>query len=329
MRTALALTFTFVFATLAHPTDGPVPCLGNNICTGILHEDPSKVWLSNILGIKETKLVVVIKGPDKAKVLKVCIVGQYCKIFGDSATNCDIPKCMELSDIVAVEKNRDYSGLNASEALLTIRTRFGAVVVAKDDSDCCRGTARFRSDRIELGSPGNLAASLQGAFETAEGDVIVLSVPGARGMPDLYYVFLVNRIKMIDITPQDFGVNDDGVFKATQKGREIFFDLGWHDGKRKRAFYRAGVIYMGLNNSGATTLPKRDCAYVLNELARCEQITDCENVSDKIAMAVQRGLYALENKPVFKGDNFYRLCKSVCIGQNYNAAPAREVLCGY
>jgi hypothetical protein len=109
---ALALAVTLIFVTLAHSTDGPVPCLGNNICTGMLHEDASKVWLSNILGIKQAKLVVVVRRSEKAKVLKVCVVGQYCKIFGQSSSDCGSSQCMELSDIIAVEKNRDYLGLS-------------------------------------------------------------------------------------------------------------------------------------------------------------------------------------------------------------------------
>jgi hypothetical protein len=236
------------------------------------------------------------------------------------------PAAKICKDVKAVDADPRIS---ASQALLTIPTRFGPVSVEKDGGECCIGTARFRSDRIQLGSPVDLSANLEGAFETAEGDVIVLSVPSARGMPHSYYVFLVNGTKMIDITPQEFGVSDDGEFKASQRGNEIFFNLGWDNGKHKRGFYRAGVIYMGSSAPVATTLPKRDCAYVLNELAECERIADCDNVSDNISMAVQRELYALENKPVFKEDNFYRLCKSVCIGHNYNAGPARKALCGY
>jgi hypothetical protein len=89
-------------------------------------------------------------------------------------------------------------------------------------------------------------------------------------MAATFYIFLVSRIRMRDIAPRDFDVNDDQDFKASQKGNEIFFDLGWDNGKRKSAFYRAGVIYIGSSNSVATTLPKRDCAEVLNHLAACE-----------------------------------------------------------
>lgn len=131
---------------------------------------------------------------------------------------------------------------------------------------------------------------------------------------------------MVNITPKDFGVTEDGDFKATQKDNQIIFDLGWDGGKHKKAFYRAGVIYVGSSNIEVVRrLPKRDCVDALNELVACERKTECDDVS----MAVQRWVRALENKPVFKADNFFRLCKSVCIGKNYNAAPVRKVLCGY
>jgi hypothetical protein len=110
-KTALAFISALVLATPASSTDGPIPCLGNNICTGILHEASGKLWLSNILGIKQSKLIVVINEREQAKVLNVCTSGQYCKIFGQSATDCEVPQCLQLSDVVAVEKNADYFGL--------------------------------------------------------------------------------------------------------------------------------------------------------------------------------------------------------------------------
>lgn len=106
-----ALTLGLVFgAPIAQATDGPMPCLGNNICTGILHKDDTgKVWLSNIRGAKQPKLVVVVKGADKNEVLKVCTVGQDCKLYGETSDDCaDAPQCLVLSDLKTVE-NLCYS----------------------------------------------------------------------------------------------------------------------------------------------------------------------------------------------------------------------------
>jgi hypothetical protein len=111
IKIALGLAGAISLGTSANSTDGPVPCLGINICTGRLNEDASRVWLSNILGVKQPKFKVFVKATAKARVLEVCTVGQYCKVFGQTGSDCDSPQCLELSDIVAVERKRNYLGL--------------------------------------------------------------------------------------------------------------------------------------------------------------------------------------------------------------------------
>jgi hypothetical protein len=244
-----------------------------------------------------------------------------------------MPRSIAFKKIVSIViLTLAITGASASETLLNIPTRFGAVSITKDESgECCTGSVRFRSDRVELNSTGELYANLENVFQTADGDVIVLSVAsGVRGSPDNYYVLLVSDSRMVDVTPKDFYVTDDGNFKAVQKGDEILFDLGFENRKHKTAFYRAGVIYVGTNNTKiVTSLPKQDCANVLNEVADCARISDCANFEEFIPMSTQRGFPALENKSVFTSENFSRLCKSICVDKNYNAASARKILCGY
>lgn len=214
------------------------------------------------------------------------------------------------------------------ETILRVNSRFGAVLVARSTEDCCSGYVKFGNQRIEIELSGEIYANLEGTFQTHEGDVIVLSVPsGARGMPASYYVLLISQSKMIDLADHKTFTSGDGTFRATQRGNEIHFDLGWENRKRKTAFYRAGVIYVGSNNAQtATSLGKKDCEYVLTTLASCQRTCPSDDFMD---MSVQRNFNSLEEKPAFKAENFFRLCKTGCNGTKLSVPTARKELCGY
>ena len=219
------------------------------------------------------------------------------------------------------------SAFGASKEVLKVDTRFGPVVVVKAADDCCKGSIQYRDQKIELESAGDIYATREALFQMAEGDVAVISMPsGARGMPDNYFVLLVNAARMVDIAVKNFGTSD-GTFKATQRGNEIAFDLGWENRKRKTAFYRAGVIYVGSNKAKAeTSLSRQDCAYVLNTMADCRKTCPTDGFMN---MSVQRGFNSLEEKPVFKSDNFFKICEASCGGASFSTEAARKQLCGY
>jgi hypothetical protein len=44
---------------------------------------------------------------------------------------------------------------------------------------------------------------------------------------------------------------------------------------------------------------------------------------------VQRNLVALDEKPVFKSDRFFKICKDSCTGAAFSTPDARKQLCGY
>src|SRR4051794_37902201 len=98
------------------------------------------------------------------------------------------------------------SVFGASKEVLKVDTRFGPVVVVRAADDCCNGSIQFRGQKIELASAGDIYATREGLFQMAEGDVVVISMPsGARGMPDGYFVLLVNDARMVDIAGKNFG----------------------------------------------------------------------------------------------------------------------------
>jgi hypothetical protein len=217
--------------------------------------------------------------------------------------------------------------LSASNEVLKVDTRFGPVIVARNGDDCCTGVIRFRDQKLEIASAGTILASREALFQTAEGDLLVLSFEsGARGMPPSYYVLLVNGTKFVDIADKNF-TSADGTFKAQQRGDEIVFDLGFEGRKSKSAFYRAGVLYVGSNRVNVpAALARDDCAYVLNTLAECRKTCPSDGF---MSMAVMRNFTALEEKPVFKADTFFKICSEGCKGGSFSTPAARQQLCGY
>jgi hypothetical protein len=217
--------------------------------------------------------------------------------------------------------------------LLKVRTRFGTVSFVRNSEDCCTGYIRFRSQRIEILSAGDLFATLHGVYQMKEGDVLVVSRPaGGSGAPwPIYYVLLVDENGIADITDGSFQ-SADWTFQAVQKGNEIHFDLGFDKKLRKKAIYRDGILYVGFDLFRIESkTPKRHCDKVLDMLIHCKKISDCSDkgISDAIPMAHVRTIGMLENVPVFDNDNFYKVCAKVCASKPDNFVEARRTLCGY
>ena len=217
----------------------------------------------------------------------------------------------------------------AKETMAAIPTRYGDVIVTRDDPECCRGRIRFRDQLVELASTGQVYASLDGVYKVKEGDLVVMSFPsGARRFPPRYYVLLVGPDGMTDLTGSDFG-SSDGTFKATQRDDEVHFDLGFQKKQKKRAIYKNGTVTVDIRPEA--TLPKNECAAVLNMVVTCVQLPECNEgrIFDKFATADQRYFNSLEEMPVFTSRKFYSVCTAICTTKSYVAKQARSILCGY
>ena len=220
----------------------------------------------------------------------------------------------------------------AKETMAAIPTRYGDVTVTRDNPECCVGHIRYGDQLVELASTGQIYASLEGVYKVKEGDLVVMSSPsGARGSPPRYYVLLVGQDGMTDLTGSDFGTSD-GTFKATQRDDEVHFDLGFQKKQKKRAIYKNGTVTVDIRSSEPqATLPRNECAAVLNMIVTCARLPECneERIVDKFATANQRYLNSLEEMPVFTSRNFYSVCTAICTTKSYVAKQARRILCGY
>src|SRR6266702_2162375 len=93
-----------------------------------------------------------------------------------------------------------------------------------------------------------------------------------------------------------------------------------------------GAVTMDIRSPGPeATLPKNACAAVLNMVATCVRLPDCNQgrIFDNFATAGQRYFNSLEEMPVFSSQNFYSVCTTVCMRKLYVAKQARSILCGY
>ncbi len=220
----------------------------------------------------------------------------------------------------------------AKETMAAIPTRYGDVTVTRDDPECCVGHIRYGDQLVELASTGQIHASLEGVYKVKEGDLVIIGSPsGTTGSPPRHYVLLVGQDGMTDLTGLDFGTSD-GTFKATQRDDEVHFDLGFQKRKKKTAIYKNGAVTMDIRSPGPeATLPKNACAAVLNMVATCVRLPDCNQgrIFDNFATAGQRYFDSLEEMPVFSSQNFYSVCTTVCMRKLYVAKQARSILCGY
>ena len=217
----------------------------------------------------------------------------------------------------------------AKETMAAIPTRYGDVIVTRDDPECCRGRIRFRDQLVELASTGQVYASLDGVYKVKQGDLVVMSFPsGATRFPPKYYVLLVGPDGMTDLTGSDFG-SSDGTIKATQRDDEVRFDRGFQKRQKKRAIYKNGTVTVDIRPEA--TLPKNECAAVLNMVVTCIRLPECNEgrMFDRFATANQRYFNKLEEMPVFTSRNFYSVCTAICTTKSYVAKQARSILCGY
>jgi hypothetical protein len=211
---------------------------------------------------------------------------------------------------------------------VAIPTRYGNAVVTSDGSEmygCC--FINYRNQRIEFAPRSYLEA----AYKVKEGDLLVIgSQSMARGLPTGYSILLVSKDGLTELS--NFGSRTfDARSNVFQRGDEIHFDLGFKERKKVDAVYKNGAITMNARPAGPT-LPKKECTKILDMVARCVEMPRCngDGIFDHFAMAGQRYFTMLEDDmPVFKTENFYKVCTEVCKGKSDAANSAPGVLCGY
>ena len=238
---------------------------------------------------------------------------------------------LNISDAAALGIRVAFATPASAKAVLTLPTRYGNLEVVRLSDDTSQ--IRYKSTQFDIFLNENDYANLEAVFRVAAGDLLIISTPSnVRGMAPTYYAVLVTSQRVANIGGNRFGT-EDGTFRFERVGDEIRFDLGFDGRRKKNAVYRNSTITVDLaTQSTSATLPKAECARVLNMVAECPKIkSDCsdEAIWDKFAMAGQRYFASLENMPVFLTKNFYDICRSFCSSKSYSIQTARPLLCGY
>jgi hypothetical protein len=240
---------------------------------------------------------------------------------------------LNISDAAALGIRVAFASPATPKAVLTLPTRFGNVDIVKLPDECCDSQIRYKSSKLNIILNEYGYAHLETVFRVAAGDLLIISTPSnVRGMTPTYYALLVTPQYAANISGDGFGT-EDGTFRFEQVGDEVRFDLGFDERRKKNAIYRNGTITAGLEaQSTSATLPKAECARVLNLAAECPKIeSNCTDgaIWDKFAMAGQRYFASLENMPVFSTAKFYEACRLFCRLKTYSPMTARPLLCGY
>jgi hypothetical protein len=128
---------------------------------------------------------------------------------------------LNMSDVAERDIRVTLLSSLANETVIAIPTRYGDVLVTRDDPVCCTGHITHRDQRMEIASTGRIYATLEGVYRVKEGDLIVISFQvEARAPPATHHLFLVDQEGMTDLTVPGFG-SSDGTFKASQRDDEV------------------------------------------------------------------------------------------------------------
>lgn len=239
--------------------------------------------------------------------------------------------------------------------LFTIPTHFGRVIVDKND-DADSVALHFKGKNIALddesppdGNAADFGVQLQGIYHLKDSDIIVLTEGTYRDGPDAHSMIRVSsrdirKIHPIAAASANIGNNDQSdidldsdpdQLKIIQKGDEIFFDLGFDNGKVKTALYHQGVLQVTLSKSRKRklNLSKSDCADVLNHVAACrsaDSALHCDEAEDdSFDQAFNGTLNTIENRSPGYKNSVENACEETCKKKSFVVLEVRKKLCGY
>ncbi|MGA8610634.1 MAG: hypothetical protein WB760_02750 [Xanthobacteraceae bacterium] len=229
---------------------------------------------------------------------------------------------------------------SAAQSLAEAPTRFGIVNVVsgcESGNFCPKAYAKFGGKTVEVGaSSDQIYVTVLATFQVRDGDLIILDIPtGARHVPDQLVALLVRDSTTLEIiSNEDFYDAEDREPRVEIGDDRLTFDLDYKDKKRKTAIYAHGAFCIIYATEMQTSLPKSDCAFVLNTVHECLSFDKCTSeaigaMGGRISMATRWGIAYLANRPEFQSDAFYDECQKICASRKYDALRVRKHLCGF
>lgn len=205
----------------------------------------------------------------------------------------------------------------AAHAADTLNTRFGKLEVVRSSADSTPDALRLKGRIIHRNEMFYL--NLYQRFELGREDVVLLGANcGGSGClnDDLSLLVLAPGHSPRVLSDPAFQSND-GTVKAASDGRQVSVELGFENGKAKRALYDGQRLQITSVPLGRVALPAGECRWVYDYAAQgCAEAAksdpQCRDPQATFPGVTYRGLAAVANHPGFSSGRFDKLCRQIC-----------------
>jgi hypothetical protein len=213
-------------------------------------------------------------------------------------------------------------------------TRYGTLEVksgaheSPPDALFLNGKLIYRAENFYLG--------IYGVYKGSNQDIAVIGVNcGGSGCTndDLVVATITSRSNIKFIEDKQLH-SVDGTVKIAFIGHKLSIDLGYEEGKIKRATFEDGSLVISLERpKSVVPLAKSDCEWIYDSaLDGCimakQEDPRCQDPQSTFPMVLVRGLSALSQHPAFSSGKFTDVCRQVCAtGRAPRLEPFKENFC--
>ena len=223
----------------------------------------------------------------------------------------------------------------AASKSASVQTRAGKLEVrngapdAPPDSLFLKGKLVYRKENFYLG--------IYGVYKFASSDLVLLGVNcgGSGCTNDDLVIVSVDANGKLAFTEDKQLQSSDGAVIASQSGEKLLLDLGYENGKKKKATFQDGTLLISLERPRATPpLSKSYCEWVYDSaLDGCitakRDDPSCSDPQSTFPMVLVRGLNTVSQHPAFVAEKFSDVCRQVCAtGRAPRFEPFKVGFCG-
>jgi hypothetical protein len=203
-----------------------------------------------------------------------------------------------------------------------VQTRFGALEVIRLGPDDERASfVEFRLDGELIAAPiprrdDFFLVSFESVFPFRDRDVVLAeATSGGSGSPPPQLLLIqVNRNGTAELVIDPEFRSSDWTQRVATDGERMFFDLGYHEARRKSAVFADGRLEVFLDVATPTPLPESRCQWLHHVTGQ----SAC-TLRQGLPNSVLRTLRALEHRPGFTREPFIEACELA--GQRGEAPP--------
>lgn len=213
----------------------------------------------------------------------------------------------------------------AEQRDINIPTRYGNATFVDIEG---AGSINYKGEKIGYEIFVTLdRVRLLGVFQQGDADIALIGQFAPKG-GNLY----IHAIRFGPNTMQKIGAieSNEGVALVDSiSSDEIILYLGKLNGQQLVAKIGNKSIALSTDGKNTSTLPKNECAVILNQIAECSKYEQCD-LEWPLPMAAFRIISNISNKyGVFSVSDFNEVCFRACKSQRYILSETRRRLCKY